>query len=153
VTTAAEKKADAADAKADKAARKKETPDQTWEREQRDRADERREAADKETIRRAGLTPELLRADDAKKGAENEKERLRWERMTTAERNDELAKTEPVPPWQTRLPGGKIFDARAQRPLVLFATDGSSLDSGDAAAAMEFYLEYVTSAAEAQAQA
>lgn len=148
MTTAAEKREDAAearaDAKADKAARKDESPEQTWDRESNERGLKRAEEADHERVRRAGMTPAEIAVDDAKKAGEAEKERQRVAKLTDAERFEELEKSEPIPPWQKRLPSGKVFDARAQTPIVLVATNGTSLDGGDLAAAREFYFEYVT---------
>lgn len=121
----------------------KETPDQKWERESRERAEKARDAADKNTIRRAGLTIDELRADDAKVAAEGAAQNRKFDAMTPEDRIAWLTENEPIPPWQKRLSGGKIIDARAQPVQRLFATDGTMLSGGDEQEAREFYLEYL----------
>jgi cobalamin-dependent methionine synthase I len=120
-----------------------ETDEQRWEREQRERAEKGRDEADKNRVRRARMSADELREDDARIAAQGDAERRKFEAMTQDERNKFLDETEPLPPWQTRLSSGRIFDAREQRPIQLLATDGRVLTGGDAEEAREFYLEYV----------
>jgi hypothetical protein len=131
----------------------KETAEQKWDREARERAESKARDNEKEQVRRAGMTPEELRADDAKKAAVNQAEAARWNGLTQDERNKELddpksAHAELLPPWQKRLPSGKVVDAREQRPIHLYATNGTSLDAGDRQEAMDFYLKYVSGESE-----
>jgi hypothetical protein len=132
-----------------KGAPKDETDEQRWEREQRDAAQERAERGQSLQLRRAGMTPQELAVEDAKTQQEATAEAARFNALTQEERNKELDDPkspyyEPLPPWQLRLSDGRIFDAREQRPITFYATDGRALSSGDARGAREFYFEYVT---------
>ena len=126
----------------------KESPDQLWERTQRERAEGARDKANKEAARRAGMTTEQILQDDRKKAQEGQVEADRWNALSQEEQNKELADPksahyEPLPPWQYRLADGRIFDARAQPHLDLLATNGTVI-SGDAAKeATEFYVAFL----------
>lgn len=122
-----------------------ETAQAKYERERAERARSREEAASKERVRRAGLTPTQLAEDDAKRAGETAKENERVSKLTDAERVAEADKRDPLPPWQLRLPSGKVIDVLEQGPISLVATDGRALDGEDRAAALAFYLDYARS--------
>lgn len=128
------------------------TADQVWTADQTKRAEERRDFAISEQERRAKLTPQELVIDDAKRQREAEAESRRWDALSQEEKNKELddpksAYYEPLPPWQTRLPSGKVFDARMNAQVFqhLLNTDGTTPTAGERQIAFEFLVEYMTS--------
>lgn len=127
-----------------------ETDEAKWERDEAERAAKAKEAAAKEQDRRAKLSTDELRADDRKKEVEGEKERARIADLTPAERNAELDKSEPLPPWQKRLSNGKVFDARTQPRIVLVASDGTAIEGADRDEARAFFFEYLTEQAKSK---
>lgn len=148
-TTSTGAKSDTKTAKVD---RSDMTVDQQYEGEQRERAEQRRDLTIADQERRVGLTPQELAIDDAKRLRDAEGESRRWDALSQTEKNAELDDPksdhyEPLPPWQTRLESGKVFDARmnAQAFAHLLNTDGTTPGAGERQEAMRFLLDYMTS--------
>jgi hypothetical protein len=129
-----------------------ESQEQQWDRSQKERAAAARKKHNEALDARAAMTPQELAQDDRKRQREAERNGEEFNAMTQEEKNKALDDPESphyeaLPPWSKRLPTGKIFDAREQRVLQLYATNGTSLEGDDVAVARKFYFEYVTATA------